>query len=128
MRTFKFWDKTAAEQATKRLADIYTNASDNLSAETHMIWEVAFANATANIDYRILQVFLGKILQNPFDKKLSNIQGRYLSVYNTALDRNGVFSSEIAERFLDILANFRPTETRQVIFEKNSDLLYFPKG
>src|SRR5690242_13563431 len=113
-RTFKFWDQASADKATTRLSELLSNALDNVSAENHFIWSIAFANATSRIDYRILRTFMNKMLQNPFDKKLANTQGRYLSIYETVIDRNGVFSEEIAERLLDLILNFKPTETRQV--------------
>jgi len=115
MKTYKFWNQASADQATTKLVNILTNVVDNVSADTYKIWDVAFSMAIKGLDYRIAKAFIDKLLKNPFDKKLSNIQGRYLSLYEKIIDRNGVFSEEIVERFLDILTNFKPTETRQVI-------------
>ena len=116
MKTFKFWDETSADRATTKLMEILTNVVDNASAEIYKIWDVSFAMSIKGLDYRISNIFFKKLLKDPFDKKLSNIQGRYLSLYEKIIDRNGVFSEEIAERLLDILTKFRPTETRQVTF------------
>ena len=116
LKTIKFWDQASAEKAAARLYSILSNVFDNVSADYYNIWNTTFSNATKNVDIRLLKVFTDKILQNPFDKKLAHIQGRYLGLYEDIVDRGGVFNDEQAERLLDLLISFKPTETRQVPF------------
>ncbi len=97
------------------MAQLLLNSVDNVSYENFLTWMFAFINGIIRIDYRLLKPFLEKVLNDPFEKKTSHIKVRYFTLYAIVVKYNGYLASDIAEQLLDLLIDFKPADSRQVI-------------